>query len=312
MSDDIENNLLEAYFPNHTVIRTDRKTNLGGKTKNGRVLVAIPEHYMHSKHRHFSNGYVEVVAVLLDTLCMCIVNAYCPGDTPINKFKEMIDNINEYLSTIKAKIVLCGDFNLPPGIVDWINGEEDETFVVISTGREDDTEISQKRDKAALLFDTAENYLLEQIVNIPTCKNNIIDLVFTSEICNNVTTITDEDISDHNLVICDFQNETTEKPDSVKNFVLSTNKMDEKDLNESLGKCNWDEIFEHMTPAPRKDKLVEILMEQMIKAGASWINTNRTNKYICNLMDKQRKMKSCLKYVSTQTDKAILTRKIYK
>ena len=73
-------------------------------------------------------------------------------------------------------MVVAGDYNLPPNVVEWTK-DDDETFPIIVQGREDETtDIGQKRNKATALFDFAENYLLQQIVTIPTRKENIIDL----------------------------------------------------------------------------------------------------------------------------------------
>ena len=99
---------------------------------------------------------------------------------------------------------MAGDYNLPPGVVDWIKFDDD-LFPVIATGRDkNETDIGQKREKASALFDVAKTYLLEQVVSIPTRRQNVIDLVFTNMTCNHVITTEDDIISDHKLVACEL------------------------------------------------------------------------------------------------------------
>lgn len=260
-------------------------------------MIVFSTYIAHSNIYKFSNGFVEAVGVCLDSLNICIVNIYAPGDTKYAKFKDLMDSVTNYLSEINLEKVICGDFNLPPGIVDWVEDDE-ELFPIISTGRDsEDSEIMQKRQKASILFDTAETFLLDQIVTVPTRKSNIIDLVFTNAPYGGVSAITDNSVSDHNLLICDLDKSPPSECKANK-FVRSTKNLNNKDLNDLLQSTDWENKLKGQSPSERKSNIDHILKESMVKAGACWINISKHDKYTENLNHKLLKVNSNLKYTT--------------
>lgn len=66
--------LLLSLAKSHQVIRADRQTDIGGKTKNGGAMILIPNMFIIKSKLVFSNGFVEVAGVVIEPLQTLILN----------------------------------------------------------------------------------------------------------------------------------------------------------------------------------------------------------------------------------------------
>ena len=85
----------------------------------------------------------------------------CTPDTSQKEFEEALKDLNEELRKLNAhskNIFIFGDFNL--STINWKNG--------------------RGLDKFQFLEEFIEEWNLEQMVNEPTRKDNILDLLFTN------------------------------------------------------------------------------------------------------------------------------------
>ena len=244
---------------------------------------------------------------------MFVICVYAPGDTKYEHFAQSLFEVKQFLGNTKKDMVVVGDFNLPPNVVEWTKDDDDEIFPTIVQGREDEsTDIGQKRNKATALFDFAENYLLQQIITIPTRKENIIDLAYTNIEHNELVSITDEKVSDHNLISCKLDKDTEIKSKAPLQQIRSIKNMDKSELTSDLSRRNWDFLHENTTAAKKKAILVDVINEELHKCGAKWISTSNTNRHITNLEDKKRKKLSSLKYLKKPEDRAKCIQSAYK
>ena len=253
-----DNELLMGLAKSHQVIRADRLTDIGGKTKNGGAMILIPNMFIIKSKLVFSNGFVEIAGVAIEPLNIIIVVVYAPGDTEYDHFKEAITVMDSFFQENKAYInrIMCGDYNFPPSIVKWII-EEDTIFPVMIGSNDNDTEIAKQRKKATGIFDCAEKYSMEQIVGVPTRKKNILDLIYTNLDSEQVFATVDNSLSDHNMVTANFNisYESAKKPEDIK--VLSIKDLDRQEANESLINIKWDAVLENLSPDKQKDVIVD-------------------------------------------------------
>ena len=133
----------------------------------------------------FSNGVVELLALHSKSLNLCIIVIYRQPDqfngyrSIASHFKEALDKISEYLSTIEPRlpnVVFCGDFNIPNA--NWrkdvsnnkgLSGQEKKMFEMVN--------------------DLCINVGLNQVVNASThVGGNTLDLVFTNNefLCHSI------------------------------------------------------------------------------------------------------------------------------
>ena len=224
--------------------------------KNGGCLLLTTPDIIQKEVSRFSNGNCELLISELPSIHTSVLLLYRPSGMNFNpkKFKEAFDKIKQYLlqnanKDHPLKIIMTGDFNFPPSLVEWI--EEDNTAIAEYTeGSSGEKVILQE------VLTTADDYGLHQIVTKATRKNNILDLVFTNEpsFFSNFSTTVIEPISDHNIVHFDFKPYIKDAPNSSKptpssekieselskyNFKGS----DHNKIREEIGKKNWDEII---------------------------------------------------------------------
>ena len=114
---------------------------------------------------------------------------YTPNRNP-KDFKELNKSLNKLTDNGKKQreVILAGDFNCSN--VDWA------THSVGSTGKYQEAQKS--------LVDVTSDHLLTQIQQTPTRGPNVLDLVFTSNPTLVKTSVSVPGISDHDVVVSDF------------------------------------------------------------------------------------------------------------
>lgn len=167
------------------VFRNDRIGKEGGG-----VLIAIKKGIICQEV--FRSKKVELIAAqinITDTKSLIIISAYRPpSKNDINYFKQMIDEIIELKSKFKnSTFWLSGDFNLPD--IKW----PEQTI----SGSMYPKELSE------MFINMINQIGIEQIVDFPTRKDNILDLFCTNQpaLITKIKTI--PGISDHDIVLVD-------------------------------------------------------------------------------------------------------------
>ena len=127
---------------------------------------------------------LQLVSVQVSHITVLVANVYrpprCSKTTFLDEFAEMLTLIERGFS---EKLIICGDFSLP-----GLNS--------ISID-----------DRLSTLLDT---HGYQQHVSEPTRCNNLLDLLITpissemQTLVSNVTVVSSNDLSDHNLVIGDL------------------------------------------------------------------------------------------------------------
>lgn len=167
-----ESHLTENHFDSEiqlngfTCYRTDRAS---GKKKGGVVT------YVHNTYATYvevlasgSNTYVEYHMLYIKHLALVIVTLYRPPECPSNMFLTPLEEIRiklETLSTCLPNIIITGDFNFLT--INW-NSES------VVGGR------ASYRLQAESLMEFAQDFCLQQFIDLPTREENILDLFFTN------------------------------------------------------------------------------------------------------------------------------------
>ena len=183
-----------------------------------------------------SDGTIELLMVRLWKKKQLVAHVYRPPGSERQKFAEIAERVKEKLKEYNTKphdVLFLGDFNLP--IIKWPSGK------TVGGTKED-------QEQAKLLLEIVEENFLEQIVNEPIRKLNILDLIFVS----NVELIHSKKmlktiLSDNNLVefITNTEEEMTNRLEirnNIENGLNSLNFLHKtinwNSNNEELSKTN--------------------------------------------------------------------------
>ena len=269
LTDTHDNSEILKTFKDYSINRSDRKP-ANTPPRGGCLLLTSPD-IVAVPRKPFSNGYCELAITDMPSENLTIVVVYNPPppkppalpESSLEKFSEVINNIRTHLLNTSRDILLCGDFNFPKDIVEWIESEEG-IFAHQAPGH--------RPQKVAfdLLMQLANEFNLTQTVSRPTRHNNILDLIFTSP---NITIDINPPIpiapaSDHNVITSDilFENFDAQKEEtaSVENASPSLNdfhylRADKKALKNALNTTDWETLLQE--PAP-----VEELTDRLINA----------------------------------------------
>ena len=137
---------------------------------------------------------MEFILVQLTTMSNCEI-LICSCYRPPNAEKNWMESFEKFLNDVctrHSKIVLAGDFNLTRAC--W-NSHENST-----------------RANERTFIRILDDYFLEQINNLPTRGDNILDLVITStpnkvNVCEMLRPSESEISTDHNAIIFDLKTE---------------------------------------------------------------------------------------------------------
>ena len=137
--------------------------------------------------------------------------------------------MEDFIKTIKlldpkgrGNLWIAGDFNLPQ--VDWINGK-------ILSG-------NPNAKASSATIDLANDLFLTQIVDMPTRKNNILDLFFTTNptlinSCRTSPPLSED--ADHDIVLVDLDTKPAIPKDADKTIKYLYNKADWESIRTKLG-----------------------------------------------------------------------------
>ena len=123
---------IAKYFHNYNIHRADRDTKYNPRdyyqllSGGGCMLLTSPD-IVTQPVLNFSNGNCKLLITEYTQLKTIIVTVYrLPvPNFALNKFFEVLDRIQQYLTQKEDKesvsIILTGDFNLTPRVVEWVN-----------------------------------------------------------------------------------------------------------------------------------------------------------------------------------------------
>jgi exonuclease III len=172
----------EIAIEGYSMIRADRPVR-----PQGGVAICYKQHLSAVESRSFSNKTCEVCISQIVQLNVTIVAVYRPPDTTKVLFKEALTEIERYLTDIskqKSDLLIMGDLNFPN--VNW------DTKTAKSGCSKND------KDCFSDLCKVMEDHFLIQVIDKPTRKDNLLDIVLTnsSDLVKRVTT-EDTVMSDH-------------------------------------------------------------------------------------------------------------------
>ena len=222
----------EVSIKGYTMIRADRPV----RTQGG-VAICYQENLSSLESMTFSNKTCEVCITQIVQLKATIVAIYRPPDTRGDLFQEALNKIDTYLTDLnkqKNDIFIMGDLNLPN--VDWDSGSTRP-----GCSKND-------RDCLTRLGKLMEDHFLIQSVDVPTRKENILDVILTNgnDIVRKIST-EDTIMSDHKIVMCylgyrEWVNKVEEVVARTGFNALNLHKADWENINEDLSRVTWQEL----------------------------------------------------------------------
>ena len=204
----------EVFPPDYNVFRNDRNSFGGGvfvMTHNSLIVEEQPE--------FVTNCEIIWVRIKLQGRKDLFIGTFYMPHRNLHDTEELRKSIDKLtLEGSKDRdIILAGDFNCPG--IDW------EHHIVQPSA--DDCKVQQA------IADITSDSLLTQIHHEPTRLENTLDLVFTSNPTLVKSSKSVPGISDHNIVVSDFDikpHKTKEQPRKIYKF----NKANWEKINESI------------------------------------------------------------------------------
>jgi hypothetical protein len=123
---------ITEHFANYHLVRADRDITPVASDSNrlcsrGGCLTLISPDLGISHPPGYSNGNCELTIVDISQLNLTIITVYRPPppNASLSKFKDVLNRISLHINTSKSagkdyNMLMCGDFNFPPSIVNWI------------------------------------------------------------------------------------------------------------------------------------------------------------------------------------------------
>ena len=224
-----------------------------------------------------SVGNIEFLVLYIEVLNLILINIYRPPNSKSSDFQAVmhkIRQINQMKLRPTPRIALTGDLNFPS--LNWeLNNIEACT--------------TETRDQAQVLVSFLEENFLEQLVNLPTRNNNILD-IFAINDCDFVSNVevenTDNQTSDHRLVkiITRIPSPTMHSPDinetsnsSVLNSLnFWSSDIDWNSIRSHLLNHDWDD-YSRVTDIDKKlEMLVKIIEDVCIAYVPPKVIKNRS------------------------------------
>ena len=213
-------------------IRADRK-----ERKRGGALLYIHDDLPISNTAIYDDYYCQAVICTIQPSNSIIASIYRPPDTSIESTTKLLQFLSDYIHNSSSKdhmdIIITGDLNLPG--IDW----NDLTI-----------KGSDHKCSAQLLLSFMSDNLLSQYVDIPTRKNNILDLFLTNN--NNIplhTMAEETKLSDHKLITIVARQSLkpltpNKKPTFQKHSFrnLRIQKSNVEPIREQLNSVDWDSL----------------------------------------------------------------------
>ena len=164
---------------------------------------------------NYSNNCCESQVIEIKELDLLVVNIYRPPNAPKELFEDTLIKCQEAIDKVlendeeKSKTVCAfGDYNFP--FIKWPS-------MRFYSREEEPNHMASEKVQAKLLLEWAEQNFMNQIINTPTRKENILDLVFSNSdnLINGYSTIVNTSFSDHNIlqIVSNYENKSEEKKD---------------------------------------------------------------------------------------------------
>ena len=252
----------EMHMPGYEMYRADRAD---GRKKGGTALYLKEELSTSTKVLlSYSNGFVEVLAVMVKELRLAMAIVYRPPRCPTQYFEEVMERLRTTLASCDRpapEIVILGDFNLPH--VDWDSR-------MVNGGRSDE------RFQAELIFSLMDEHCLNQEVEEPTRRQNKLDLVFSnnSELVQSISVQTSV-ITDHNIVIINTNIRTGKHNDAeirrgTSDFGFGglhfwSDSVEWNDLRKALSDVDWEST--KIWATQDVDEALEEFMREVLKVA---------------------------------------------
>ena len=170
----------ELMIPDFTITRCDRRQRMGGG-----ICMYVKNSVNFTTCVSYSNSTCELLIVRLHDPSLIIVLIYRPPSCSTENFDDIINQVYQFiysLATPLPNIIMLGDFNLPD--VNWAAPNINCHNV----------------DK---LTDLADHLFINQQVEHPTRKSNILDLIFSPDEFIRSIHITETFISDHSILLAE-------------------------------------------------------------------------------------------------------------
>ena len=156
----------QVNIPSYTVHRSDRSLR-----RRGGCITYIHESIPVGETLRFDNKFCEVVVTPLEKVTTAVVNIYRPPNTPLYKFTEAINFIQNFIYSVNDSwtFLISGDLNFPN--IDW-------TSLSITTGL-----TTNENSSARSLLDFLERNGMGQFIDIPTrvsSAENTLEVLITN------------------------------------------------------------------------------------------------------------------------------------
>ena len=233
----------QMTIKNYNIFRCDRKSRI-----RGGVALYIHNSITVDDFFHFDNKYCEAGVAHLKSSKTILAVFYRPQKCSLSDFTEALHFVEEKMSNYDESysFVITGDFNFPN--ICWES----------TTVSHDCSKVTS--DSALHLLKFMEKFLLNQVIEIPTRINNILDVLLTNkhDLVLDVTSVKSL-ISDHNVIKiplaysfghqCAKTNQINSHPNNEKSFkCLDFSKADYNLIASALNKVDWDEIKSECSP----------------------------------------------------------------
>ena len=198
----------EVTITGYSLYRSDR---LGGRTHGG-VAVYIRDDFTVVERLKYSNNCCESQVLEIKELELLLINIYRPPNSikelfedTLNRCQEIIDQVMEKEDIKSKNLLAVGDYNFP--FIQWPSRR-------IYSREEEPEHMSSEKQQGKMLLDWSDKNFMEQFINTPTRKGNILDLVFTNSnrLINDYSTIVNSKFSDHNILKIDLNYEYKNQP----------------------------------------------------------------------------------------------------
>ena len=246
----------------YNIFRGDRMNRVRGGT-----AIYVNEKIDTNIKLKMSNGKCEEVAVEMPDIQTLNIVVYRLPDTKSHEFNPIlseIQNILQNLEKLEPTIILSGDLNFP--FVKWKRLQDNSCSWEYKPHTNATADEKQQFEK---LYEICSNYFMLQMIEEPTRKENMLDLMFTNE-ASIVTAVevTESSYSDHNIIEISTNYLLTEEKKcnieqsedtGFRSLNFWTKKVKWKNINGMIENIDWDKEFESRNAiAGAKNMLKEI------------------------------------------------------
>ena len=216
----------EISISNYNIIRCDRYSRIGGG-----VCIYLKQSICYDLLLSYSNSVCDLLIIRLIQPELIVILIYRPPSCSGPQFEDVILKMKYVMFKLASplpNIIMLGDFNLPT--MSW--SQPGDCFI------------------SRVFCPFVESLFIQQYVNLPTRKNNILDLVFcNSELIDSID-ISDTFISDHCLLtvntsvpVCFSKYHIIVNPPSSIFEMLNFKRCNWLTLQCALGDIDWGALF---------------------------------------------------------------------